>query len=88
MLSTTKQTVAIGTVVGGIAGTAIYVVTPTWDKDKRALATVLGGMAIGTIAAGVTSLYHKGVDITLPVSIFGIGMSTTGLVVTLLRSKK
>lgn len=85
MLTTTKQTAAIGTVVGGIAGTAIYLVTPTWDKDKRALAVVLGGMTIGTLAAGLTSLYQEGVDITLPASIVGMCVSTTGLVVALLK---
>ena len=85
MQTTTKQTVAIGTVVGGIAGTAIYLVTPTWDKDKRVLVTVLGGMVIGTLAAGVTALYHEGADITLPASIFGMCASTTGLVVALLQ---
>lgn len=80
----TKQTVAIGTVVGGIAGTAIYVVTPTWDKDKRVLVTVLGGMAIGTLAAGVMALRQEGVDMAL-VSITALCVSTTGLVVALLK---
>lgn len=81
----TKQTVAIGTVVGGIAGTAIYVVTPTWDKDKRVLVTVLGGMAIGTLAAGVMALrQEEGVDMAL-VSITALCVSSTGLVVALLK---
>lgn len=84
MLSTTKQTVAIGTVVGGITGVAIYVVTPTWDNDKRALAVVLGGMAIGTLAAGVMALRQEGVDMAL-VSITALCVSTTGLVVALLK---
>ena len=86
MQPATKQTVAIGTVVGGIAGTAIYVVTPTWSKDKRALVVVLGGIATGTLAAGVTALRQEGVGVDMAlVSITALCVSTTGLVVALLK---
>ena len=87
MIDDNRKSLSIGAVTGGISATAIYVVTSKWDRDKRLLASVLGGSAIGGMATTAMVLHQEGIDIAT-LSILGAAASFTGLAVSILKTSQ
>lgn len=87
MLDDTKKSLSIGVVTGGISATAIYAATSKWERDKRLLASVLGGSAIGGMATAAMVLHQEGLDIGT-LSILGAAASFTGLAVSILKNSQ